>query len=405
MGASKNGRALALTLVLAVLLGGACSGLGSGDRRRSVGNIEAVVGSVGLVRDGQAIEAAPGTDLLGGDRLTVEAPSSVDFIVDEAGEYRLVAGRVRVGEEGELEVADGTLQISSDQPVEADLDGVEVSFSEGTVRLDRSGDSSRLAAYEVQNLEVATGSHRIPLPQLWQVSISGDGTPDMAQPLQFSRDDALDSANLAHAIEVDGKLMNLLRGLEPQLAATDGSALAGHLAAAGISPETVERISIASRSDQLMGLAFAREWKKDQPTGLVTGFEQATALRVLGATWGLVAQNFGVDADGLVAGLQSEINAVFFPDGRSEGDPLVPSPPPSRQPPPAPGPPAQPTTPPAPGPIPAPPPAPVPVPVPSPSPSGLLGPVLDPLRPLLPGELEAIIDELYGLVHGILPIL
>lgn len=364
-----------------------------------------MVGSVGLVREGKAVEAAPGVDLLDGDRLTVEAPSSVDFIMDGAGEYRLVAGRVLVGPAGKLEVSDGTLQISSDQPVRAELEGLGISFSGGTVRLDQSGDSSRLAAYEVQDLELATGPNKIPVPQLWQVSISGDGTPDLAQPLQFSRDDALDSANLAHAIEVDGKLMNLLRGLEPQLAATDGSALAGHLALAGISPETVERISVASRSDQLMGLAFAREWKKGEPSSLVKGFEQATALRVLGATWGLVAQNFGVDADGLVAGLQSEINAVFFPTGRNEGDPLVPGPPPSRQPTPGPGPPAQPTPPPASGPVPAPPPAPVPVPAPSPSPTGLLGPVLDPLRPLLPGELEAIIDELYGLVHGILPIL
>jgi len=30
--------------------------------------------------------------------------------------------------------------------------------------------------------------------------------------------------------------------------------------------------------------------------------------------------------------------------------------------------------------------------------------VLDPLRPLLPGELEVIVDELYGLVHGLIPL-
>jgi hypothetical protein len=34
----------------------------------------------------------------------------------------------------------------------------------------------------------------------------------------------------------------------------------------------------------------------------------------------------------------------------------------------------------------------------------LIGPVIDPLRPLLPAELEAIIDELYGLVHGLVPL-
>jgi hypothetical protein len=161
----------------------------------------------------------------------------------------------------------------------------------------------------------------------------------------------------------------------------------------------VAPFAAAALSDQLMGLAFASEWKKDVPAELPVGFQQALALKVLGATWGLVAQNFDIGGDALVASLQSEINAVLFPAGSGGPGQLVPSPTPTVARPPSP---PRPTG----GVRPAPAPAPAPVPPTSPGatpPPGLLAPVVDPLRPLLPDELEAIVDELYGLVKGVLP--
>jgi hypothetical protein len=396
---ASRSRAPLIGLLLLAFLGGACS-RASEAGTESVGTISRVQGSVDLVRDGETTAASADDNLFEGDEMRVEGPGgSVSFDLGGRGTYELVAGSALIRPSGVLRLNGATLLVSSDEAMDADLETLTLSFDRGTVRVELP--SGRVAAYEVQNLKVARGTQDVPLPQLWQISVLQDGGLDQVRPLQFSREDAVDAVQLAHALDADGKLGNLLRGLEPQLAATNGAVLNQRLNAAGVSPESLGRFSTASRSDQLMALAFAREWKKDLPAEVVQGFEQALALKVLGATWGLVAQNFGVNADGLVASLQSELTAVLFPNGATQIDPLVPRPP-------------APTAPRAPvsrsprgtSPAPAPPPAPAPggTAAPSPTPPGLVGPVLDPLRPLLPEELEAIVDELYGLVQGLIPI-
>lgn len=391
-------------LVLLAALGSACSS-NTSEATDTVGTLSRVEGSVELVREGSARPATANEDLLAGDEIRVEEAGAAYFRLGDSTELQLARGSALLRRSNAVRLTDATLLITSDEAVEMDLEALKLSFGSGSVRLELPG-PGRVAAYEVQDLRVTSGSQEVPLPQLWQLAITEDGKLDQARPLQFSRDDPIDAAQLGHAIEVDGKLGNLLRGVEPQLAATDGGELTRRIGQAGVSPESLARFTTASRSDELMALAFAREWKKDAQAELAQAFEQALALKVLGASWGLVAQNFGVDADGLVASLQAEINAVLFPQGVNDADPLVPTPVPSDNRPAAgrnPQPAGRPAPPPAPAPAPTPVPAPAPG-APSPAPTGLIGPVIDPLRPLLPGELEAIVDELYGLVHGLVPL-
>lgn len=389
-------------LLLAAAFGSACSE--SSDAAEAIGAVGSIQGSVELTREGSSRKALADEDLLAGDELTVEESGSATFRLGKSTNFELARGSALLKEADSVELTGATLLVSSSKPVELDLDELGLVFRSGAVRVDQSS-PGRVAAYEVQDLTVRSGDQDVPLPQLWQVTVTEDEKLDHARPLQFSRDDPMDAGQLAHALDVDGKLGNLLRGAEPQLAASDGSSLNARLAGAGITPDSLARFTTATRSDQLMGLAFAREWKKDAPDELAKGFEQALALKVLGATWGLVAQNFDVDGDGLSAALQAELTAVLFPAGTSPADRLVPAPPPA----PATPRPATAVTPrgsgqPAPAPAPAPAPPPGPGGTPSPAPPGLIGPVLDPLRPLLPGELEAIIDELYGLVRGLVPL-
>lgn len=350
-----------------------------------------------LVREGSTRAATEEDELLAGDELLVDGEGNVAFRLGANTDLELAKGAALLRGSNAIRLSDATLVVSSDEPVEMDFETVQIAFRGGAVRVELAG-FGRVAAYEVQDLQVTGGTQVIPLPQLWQVSVAENGALDQARPLQFSREDGIDAERLAHALDADSKLGNLLRGLEPQLAGRDGTALRRRLSDAGITSESLERFQPATRSDQLMGLAFAKEWKKEVPAELAKGFEQAMALKVLGASWGLVAQNFDVDADALVAGLQVEINAVLFPNGAEQGGSLVPAPSATR-----------PALAPAPGgtgrPAPVPPPAPAPGTTATPTPTGLVGPVLDPLRPLLPNELEAIIDELYGLVHGLVPLL
>lgn len=395
--ASRDRVPILAALLLAAALGSACS-QPSGVAEK-VGTVESVRGSVVLERNGSARKAVADEDLLVGDELTVDGSGNATFRLGESTNFDLAGGTALLRRAGAIRLNDATLLVSSSKAVKLDLGVVEVSFKSGAVRVELPG-PGRVAAYEVEELQLTSGDQQVPLPQLWQVSVAGDGALDQARPLQFSRDDAMDAGQLAHAIDVDGKVGNLLRGAEPQLAATDGLSLNARLGAAGITPDSLARFTTASRSDQLMGLAFAREWKKDAPAELAKGFEQALALKVLGATWGLVAQNFDVNGDALMAGLQAELTAVLFPPGAGLVPATPAAPPRPRPAPAAPRPTGRPAAPPPPASAPQPG-APAP---PSPTPSGLLGPVLDPLRPLLPGELEAIIDELYGLVHGLVPL-
>lgn len=395
---NSSTRLLPLLLVL-VLVGASCRDDGS-NGPEIAGVISSVAGAVELTRDGETTPAEADQDLLVGDELSVEDSATVEFRLGEAAQFELRQGRVEV-EEAEQVGLEGVMLLSSTSPVQTNVGGLDIGFSSGDLRLELPG-PGRLAAYEIQDLKVVSGEQEVPIPQLWQVSVGEDGALDQARPVEFSREDPLDSVHLAHALDADGKLGNLLRGLEPQLAAVGGTALQARLTSAGVGPELAAPFAAAGLSDQLMALAFAREWKKDSPAELVTGYQQALALKVLGASWGLVAQNFDISGDALVASLQNEINAVLFPAGSPEPGQLVPTPTPTVPRPPAaprpPGPVVQPA------PVPPPPTAPVGPPAPGASPTpGLLAPVVDPLRPLLPDELEAIVDELYGLVQGVLP--
>jgi hypothetical protein len=393
----RNSPTRLVPLLLVLLLVGASCRNGDSSDPEVAGVISSVAGAVELTRDGETTAAEADQELLEGDELSVEESASVEFQLGEAGDYDLRRGQVEIDDADQLGL-EGIMVLSSTSPVQTNVGGLDIGFSNGTLRLEMPA-PGRLAAYEVQDLKVVSGEQEVPIPQLWQVSVGEDGTLDQARPLEFSREDPLDSVHLAHALDADGKLGNLLRGLEPQLAAAGGPALQARLTSAGVGPELAAPFAAARLSDQLMGLAFAREWKKDLPAELTTGYQQALALNVLGASWGLVAQNFDITGDALVSSLQNEINAVLFPAGSPEPGQLVPTPTPtvSRPPGPRPSAPVQPV------PVP-PPPAAVAPPAPGASPApGLLAPVVDPLRPLLPDELEAIVDELYGLVQGLLP--
>lgn len=389
------------TLILLVLLlglvGAACSGNGSDDSPQ-VGTITSVDGTVELVRNGDRTQAEVDARLFEGDALTVRGVGVAEFTLGGGGAFELVRGTVEMGAPNRLALSDATLLIVTDEPVDVSFGDFALAFGRGVVRVDLV-ESGRIAAYGAEDLAVTVAGRTVPLPPLWELALTGDGEFGQARPIQFSREDPIDVRYLAQALEVDGKLGNLIRGSEPQLAAVEAASFRSRFASAGLDPEVLAPFENASRSDLLMGLAFARTWKDTEPEALVEGFGQVVALRVLGATWGLAAQMFDVDGDALVAAFQEEIAAVLFPAGPGPGGGLVPSTSPSLRPPPVPAPPA-----PAPGPGPAPVSPGTPAPSPSASP-GLLGPVLDPLRPLLPGELEAIIDELYGLVGGLLPIL
>lgn len=370
---------LALTLVM-----GACSIGGGPD---VVGEVAPVQGQIVLIRDGDDLEVLESEEVRAGDVLSVTADSVGRLHLRSGTELELRTSQLRVLDEGTVELESGTVLVTASADAEVRAGGVVTTAGAGNVRFDLA-ETLRVATYENDGVRSVSADVDADVPSYWQ-AVYADGSVLSAGPLQFSREDPIDRRLLATALQVDSDLGNLLRGLEPQLAGAGEATVTDYVAGQGVPPALLTAFPGSSRSDLLVALAFARQRIDALPSNLGERFELFLYLRSRGATWGLLAQQFSLSGDDVLAGLQEEIVAVLFPpaEGVSQGGELVPRP----EPPPAPPPPPAPSgPPPAPG-------APDPTPPPPPPPPGS-----DPPPGLLPDELVRIVDELFGLVDNLL---
>lgn len=387
---------MSLRRVLPLLVGslgllgllGACSSATAGE----VGELIVEQGNATIERDGDRSPVSDTARILVGDAVSVEEGSVARLLLGAGTEIELLGSRTEVLERDEVELAEGTLLVSGVGRARVRAGGV-TTVGSGDVRFDLD-DTLRIGSYVVEEVDLTVAGEDEGLPSYWEVRFAGDGSVTGTGALQFSADDPFDRRLLDKALDVDAALDNLLRGLEPQLAGAGTTPAVTHAIEAGIDRAVVDAFPGAPRSDLLVGLVFARQPTELLPGDLNERFAQVLLLRRLGATWGLLTQQFGIDPEPLLDGIREEIRTVLFPPAQEvpRGQELVPRPAPP-PPPPAPAPPP-------PAPAPSPPPEPDPAPEPSPSPG-----LIDPLRPVLPDELERIVDELFGLVDEVLPIL
>lgn len=375
-----------LPALLLLALSGACSSSGDASAPRSPGTARVVDGKATLTRNSQSRELEAEQSLQAGDLIALDGEGSV--LIDLAGgrSLELASGSVEVLSAERVDMASGSLLANTRSPVQIRLSGVGAIFQTGSVRFDALGSVRRIAAYEVGGLRVKSGTQDLEVPRYWQVSLGENKSLGEAKPIQFSAGDEWDRAYLGKALDVDNSIANLVRGLEAQLRGAGPGYLAERLAMAGIGAEAFQPFAQTPPSAQVLALTFAQEWKKESPPEVEAAFSQALALHTVGATWGLLAQQFDVDKTAYVSRLQLEINSILAPVAQSGGEPsptggLVSRPGGGT------------VT----GPV-----QPVPVPgqpIPSPTPgSGTL-------VPLLPDPLKSIIDELYGVVGDLLPII
>lgn len=380
---------LLVTLLVFALGGAACTSSRDAGAAESPGTARVVEGKATLTRNsqGRALEAEQ--TLQAGDQVAVDGAGSV--LIDLAGgrSFELASGSVEVLSAERVDLADGSLLAITRSPVQVRMAGTRAAFQSGTVRFDALQTMRRIAAYEVDGLRVKSGTQDLEVPRYWQVLLGEEKSLGEAQPIQFSADDNWDRIYLAKALEVDNSIVNLVRGLEAQLRGAAAEYLAERLSIAGIGAEAFQPFAQTPPSAQILALTFAQEWKKESPPEVETAFSQALALHTVGATWGLLAQQFDVDRTAFVNRLQTEINSILSPAAQPGG---VGSPAGSLVPRPRGGTGARPVQPsqPVPGQIPVPG---QPDPSPTPSPGSLI--------PLL----QSIVDELYGIVGDLLPII
>lgn len=380
-------------------LGWACSPGAAQQTGTALGTVRGVAGTTTLSRDGEkAVVNAP-RRVVSGDLISVGRNGLAELRLGKSN-LQLRAAGIVVQSSNRLRIKSGSL-LAREVPAMTILMPSSVKVTgRGTLRADVSSDSGRVATYEAQGVTV-TASQPVPLPGYWQLAL-GPAGPGEAKPVQFSARDSWDAELLATALSVDFELENVLRGLEPQLAATPPEVLQQHLVASGIPAQALAPFSASPRSAVLLALAFAREWKKERPMELAAGFSQLLALRTLGASWGLLAQQLNVEGTALLMRLQEEVGRLLVsePGGFPTPSRLISRPQAVQSPSAVSGHRAA-----APSSAPAMAPAPGPVGQPPGGPPGVLQPVPEALRPLLPPALELVVDDLYGIVHTLVPIL
>jgi hypothetical protein len=366
-----------------------------GDRsEQAVGTASLVEGQASLLHDGETSSLTQGAParVFAGDVVSVDEPGVVRVRLSDDRDFELRGGSLEVLGEEAVSLDQGSLLVEAPQGAEVAVGKATARFTAGRLRFDGPA-VGRIGAYVVESLKIVKADETtVDLPRYWQILLKPDGSLEEARPLQIKGDDDWDRRLLLTALETDRSLANLATGFDAQFGSTTPPALLERIGAIGVGPEALAPFDASPRSNLVLALAFTRVWKKDNQAELGKGFIDAMTLNVLGASWGLLVQQFGVDPAEFIARVQTEINGI----------PIAPPPSPVPPAPPVRSTPRRPTT-----AAPTPPPlttvpAPPATPAASPSP-GAVPP--DSLLPLLPPDLRRIVEELFGIVEGLLPIL
>ena len=380
-------RLRALTLIAAtVLFAGGCTQEDEpGSRAVEIGSVSVLEGDVSLRHQGSESSLSAETPLTAGDVVMVEG-SGVALVELDGGRKLEVTGGSLETKSGESVVSSGgSLLVDTDSTVEV-LTGIATArIDSGAVRFDGPA-VGRIGAYDAAGIVLTSGDQKYDLPRYWQVLVGSSGAFEQARPLQIDGADALDRRFLQRALDTDASLANLATGFDAQFGTTTPPALLEHLAAIGVAPEALAPFDSSPRSDLALALAFAQG--SDQAERAKAYLEVLT-LNALGASWGLLSVQQGVDPAGFLQRFQAEINSIPIPQPAPTVQPT-----------------SRPPRPPVPGGRQSPSPAPTsggqPAPVPSATASP--GPENPSILPLLPEDLRRIIDELYGIVEDLLPI-
>jgi hypothetical protein len=368
-------------LVLVLALAGCSS-----SRIASIGRIVSSDGRATLVHNGVISSINGELSLFSGDTIEVREGGVGNLTLSGGRKFELAKARIKARATGAT-IIGGEVLVLVPGKTPVSVGPAQIRATTGPLRID-VGDRSRVAAYGAQGVVVRSGSQLVKLPPYWQTELLPEGAIGESKPLILDADDRWDQRFAGEAIQTDYVLGNLLRGLQAQLAGAERGPVVAEITSAGITPDRLLPFAAYPQSDLLVGLSMAREWKTSSPEDIGARFQGVLILHTVGTSWGLIAQQLGVDREAFVSTLNAVVTRITTPAITGPHPvtpaPITPSPRPVTIP-------AQ--TPPQTQPVAPPPPAPEKPKLPLP----------DVLRNLLPGDLQLVIDDLYGLLHALLP--
>lgn len=275
---------------------------------RADGDIEIVDGST-IVGRGDEVTATRGTMRLlfrSGAELEGRAASRVDVRPTE----------VRVGAAPEL--MGGSLLVESDTPFEMLSAGNQLRFEPAdgapvAARLERSLALAAAAYSGTIHLDSAGQERTIPALRELAVAVLG-GPPPFARALSYDEADPWDMRFLGPAMELGRRLDALSGAYSESLDPGEGRTVGFYH---GVLPSLVQEVSFSDSlldpnrepGETLVGAAIAGRGER---ASFVERWTAVFEFRNLGARWGLVALDQGVDADPLIADIQSALNATPF---------------------------------------------------------------------------------------------
>jgi hypothetical protein len=298
---------LVAVLACVALLAAGCSsggGLKAGDAATFV---EGFVGDVAV--DGQDWKAgADGESIPDGAR--VRATDHEVRLALRDGVARLAPGAAATVTEQAVQLERGDLLLDSNGALQAKLGDTIISTG-GMVRLS-SGMAAHVAVYE-GSATVSRPAQQRDVPALRQLDLTAFRLAPAGEPLRYHAADPWDQELLAEAIAFDGEVARLARGMEIEFGTRPQPPAFYREFAGPRAVPVLSRTAPVSRgrafgppSDVLLTMFFAQTVVAGRLTDTI---RKVAHLRAAGARWGLIAVEFDVASDALVAavdGLDSE---------------------------------------------------------------------------------------------------
>lgn len=297
---SIRARLASACLVLA-LVGGACS-VGRSDRLARSMQLRMINGSATLVREGKAQTVRKDINVAAGDSLVLSRGGVAELRLAKGRVLELRDARVELTSDTALRLSRGSILSDIQAPLDIDLESSRLSADRGTFRVDRAL-STRVGNYAGEPITVRAGSSSLAIPAYRQTVVAGGIIPKVVAPLRINRKDPWDQRLVSEALDLEQRLVNFARGLEAQLGPSSGIEFFRAVAPLGLDVVFLEPVLGSRRSDVLIGLLLAVDAKVGSANPVQSRFEKIFDLWNDGASWGLLAMEFGVPQDGLFSRL------------------------------------------------------------------------------------------------------
>ena len=291
-------------MVVVLLLATSCRSSGSS---RTPMTLKVISGGATIVSDGESARLSPdeSSSVEVGDRV-VQDDGVALLSLASGRDFELRGARVLITGTSsfDLERGDALAELTAAASVVAD--NFAAFAEEGIFRIDR-GVATRVGVYD----GAVTLNHdgaELTVPRFRQAVVAGGLVPKTFDPLMISAEDNWDRRFLQVALDLDNRLTNFGRGLEAQLGNLAGLSFFRRVAPPGADVSFLSSFTTQRRSDVLIGLMVA--FDSSGASGMRDSFEQAFNLWNRGASWGLIAVEFGASDTNLFSLLLDAIARI-----------------------------------------------------------------------------------------------